>query len=524
VKLLKRNKKRREIIMKTLKITICIALFLVAIVSSIVLAAEKEETVVFARPEGFIILDTQNTNSTSNHIIDKLIYDRLIELQLDGSLVPGLAKSWELNEDETEITFHLREGVKFHNGEPFTSESVKFTFERLRDNPELVRASQFGSDQIEKVEIIDDYTCVLHMKQTYAPLCYTLAQGFNSMLPPKAYAELGDKLWDHPIGTGPFKFVEYLRDVSLIVDANTDYWQEGIPTVDKIIYKPIIESSTLIASLLTGDVDIVDMLHPDQVPILEMDSNITVLRGIVWDGWLYQFNMKNPILSDVRVRTAIDLATNRDRLIEVMGGGGPRWICSYPGMVGYTPELRADYDPEKARKLLKETGYTKEELTFSYKVPEGWYPKMSEIAVAIQSLMADVGITFEIQVLEGASFMDARHNADYDIFTTGAAYTDPVTVTIPRVVNDSDHSSYVNEELNQLLIIAASTLEVNKRQSLYEQAYKIMFEEKAPQLYFFQLEAIFAYKNRITGFPSVPINKVVNLRTIDTTDEPGPVK
>ncbi len=507
--------------MKKVIFGISLALLVAFFTGALAVGAE-EEIVVFARPEGFVSLDPQNNHHLSNMIVDKLIYDRLVEITPKAEIVPGLAERWKVSDDGTSVTFYLRKGIKFHNGEPFNSESVKFTLERLRDNPELLRSRTLGPDQIEKIEIIDDNTCVLHLKQPYGPLFMCLAQYF-SMLPPKAYAEQKDELWKNPIGTGPFKFVEYVRDVRYVVEANRSYWQKDIPKVDKIVYKPIKEPSTLIASILTGDVDIVDMVHPDQAPALKLDKHIKVLRDTAWDGWFYQFNVKHPILKDVRVRAAIDYATDREGLIEVMGGGGPRWIWSLPGMVGYADDIKCEYDPKRARELLKETGYSKKDLTFSYKVPEGWYPKMDEVAVTIQHMMSEVGITFEVRVMEGASFMDARHSADYDIFTTGAAFIDPATVTLPRIVHDQDHSGYKNEKLNQLVIDASNTLDQAKRQRLYQEVYKIMFEEKAPQLPFFQMETIYAHRDNITGFPFSPF-KVADMREVDTTGNPGPIK
>ena len=501
-------------------------IFLISLVLVVIgaptLAADQEETVVFARGEDFTTLDPHNNHHLSNQVVDRLIYDRLVELQPDGSYEPGLAESYELSENQREVTFHLREGINFHNGEPFTSEAVKVTIERLRDNPTLVRAQAFGPDQIDRVDIIDDYTCVLYLKTTYGPLWNQLGS-ICHIIPPKAFAEQGVDLFENPIGTGPYRFVEYLQDVNLTMEANRDYWREDIPKVDKIIYKPILESSTQIAALLTGEVDIVDMVHPDQVPVLEADTGITVLRDAAWDAWFYQFNMKHPILSDVRVRTAIDLATDRQYLVEVMGGGAPAYMWSYPGMVGYTPDIKTEYNPEKARKILKQTDYTAEELTFSYKVPEGWYPKMSEVAVAIQSMMADVGITFNVEVTEGAAFIESRAAANYDIFTTGAAMTDPGNATIARVVKDQDHSSYMNKELNDLIMAAANTVDPELRHDYYVQAYQIMNAVKVPQLHFFLMETIYAHRDRITGFPFVPF-KIANLRTVDTVENPGPVK
>ncbi|NLB18605.1 MAG: ABC transporter substrate-binding protein, partial [Syntrophomonadaceae bacterium] len=491
--------------------------------SIIVLAANQEEVVNFARAESFITLDPHDNHHLSNQIVNKIVYDRLLDMKPDGSIGPSLAHSWELSKDQKSITFHLVEGVKFHNGEPFTSEAVKVTVERLRDNPSLVRAQTFGPDQIEGVEIIDDYTCVLHLKTTFAPVWNELSSIVH-ILPPKDYGEKGVKAFDHPIGTGPYKFVEYVHDVSYTVEANTDYWDEKyFPRVDKIIYRPILEASTQLAALLTGEVDIIDMVHPDQTAVLEKDPNVVILRDPAWDAWFYEINTKHPILKDVRVRTAIDLATDREYLVEVMGGGAPAYMWSYPGMIGYTPDIKTDYNPELARKILDQTGYTSEELTFTYLVPEGWYPKMTEVAVAIQGMMEEVGITFKVQVTEGAAFQEARAAAKYDIFTTGAAMSDPANATIARIVKDQDHSGYVNEDLNQLLIAASNAVDTEVRQYYYEQAYQIVNAVKVPQLHFFLMETIYAHRDRITDFPFVPY-KVADLRTVDTVEKPGPVK
>jgi len=502
---------------------IVLVIFLIfLLVYTVGIAAEQEETVIFSRGETFLTLDPHDNKHTSNSLVDKLIYDRLIERDNDGNMVPGLAERWEISEDQKQLTFYLREGVTFHNGEPFTAEAVQVTIHRLRDNPSLIRASALGPDHVEKVDIIDDYTCVLHLKKPYAAI-FDVLMRYIFILPPKAFTEQGVALFDHPIGTGPYKFDSYEQDVSFVVVANKDYWQEEIPRVDKIIYKPILEASTQIAALLTGEVDIVDGILPDQIPLLEQDPDITILRGPGWDALFYTFNCANPILNDVRVRTAIDLATDREYIVELTGGGAPAYIMSKPGMVGYTPDIRSDYDPEKARELLAETGYTAEELTFDFKAPIGYYPKTREQAVAIQSMMSDVGITFNVEMMEGAAFTEARAAAKYDIFITGANITDPGWTLVSRVVNDRDNSSYVNEELNKLLMAAEVTVDPEQRHEIFVQAYEIMFKEKAPLLVFYEMEVLYAHRNRITNFPFNRF-KSAPLRTVDTIDNPGPVK
>jgi len=509
--------------MKKIVSIILVMSLMYLLVSTVAFAVDQEETVIFSRAEEVNILHPFN-GALGTEIMKLLMYDRLIEYNyVDDKYYPGLAESWEVSEDELSITFHLREGIKFHNGQPFTSEDVKVTLEILRDNPTLRRASALGPNQIEEVEILDDYTCVLHMKEVYAPLWETIGN-FIHIVPSEAYKEFGIELFEHPIGTGPYKFVELQPDISMTVEANRDYWNEQyFPRVDKIIYKPIMEPATQLAALLIGELDILDMVHPDQAPILEKNTEVIVERDIVTDGFYYQFNVRNPVLNDVRVRTAIDLATDREGVVEFMNGGAPLWTWSKPGTVGYTPDVRSDYDPDKAREILAETGYSAEELTFILKIPEGWFAKLTEVAVLLQGMMAEVGITFDVVVMEGAVFREHRAQADYDIFITGCASGDIGRNAYRRIVTDDDKSGYVNEELNELLTAAVHSLDLDKRQKLYEQAWEIMMEEKAPHLFFYQMEQIYAYRDRITGFRFAP-TKIINLRTIDTIDNPGPVQ
>ena len=137
--------------MKKLICLMCSAFLILALFSTVTLAADQEEIVTFARGEAWVTLDPHDNRHTANTLVDQLIYDRLIERQHDGSVVPGLAKKWEISEDQLKITFYLREGVSFHNGEAFTAEAVQVTIHRLRDNPSLIRASALGPDHVEKV-------------------------------------------------------------------------------------------------------------------------------------------------------------------------------------------------------------------------------------------------------------------------------------------------------------------------------------------------------------------------------------
>lgn len=333
--------------------------------------------------------------ANGGHLLFNL-YDGLVALSGDMMQVnPALATSWEQIDTQT-WRFNLREGVIFHNGEPFDAETVRYSIERILD-PNAVR---FNTDyrQIGEVDVIDDHTVVIH---TLTPDPNFLAKLSSlHMVPPEYTASISEEEFSaHPVGTGPYKFVEWILGQRLVLEANDDYWN-GRPSVDRLVFRPIPEASTRLAELQAGTVDIIVGLNYDAIPLVEADPN---LRAEANTGRRTVFMHMDLLagaepLQDPRVRQAMSHAIDRQLLIDTVlnGYGTPLATIFRPDMAGYTPDfVPYAYDPERARELLAEAGYPNG-FDVRFMTSDGIVNKGVEVAEALGAMLGDVGIRTEI--------------------------------------------------------------------------------------------------------------------------------
>lgn len=333
--------------------------------------------------------------ANGGHLLFNL-YDGLVALSGDMmEITPALATAWEKVDDLT-WNFTLREGVQFHNGEPFTAEAVKYSIERLLD-PDAVR---FNTDyrQIGEVEVIDDYTVVI---RTLTPDPNFLAKLFSLHIVPPVYtASISEEEFSaNPVGTGPYKFVEWILGQRLVLEANDDYWG-GRPSVDRLVYRPIPEASTRLAELQAGTVDIIVQLNYDAIPLVEADPNLRAEANTGRRTVFMHMDLFVGIepLQDVRVRQAMSYAIDRQLIIDAVlnGYGTPLATIFRPDMAGYTPDFEPyPYDPERARELLAEAGYA-DGFDVRFMTSDGILNKGVEVAEAIGAMLGDVGIRTEI--------------------------------------------------------------------------------------------------------------------------------
>lgn len=360
------------------------------------LAQSSPTTVTIALTDDPPSGDPHKTRGANGgHLLFNL-YDGLVALSGDMmEITPALATSWEKVNDQA-WRFTLREGVRFHNGEPFNAEAVKYSIERLLD-PDAVR---FNTDyrQIGEVEIIDDYTVVINTltpDPNFIPKLFSL-----HIVPPVYTASVSEADFSaNPVGTGPYKFVEWILGQRLVLEANDDYWN-GRPSVDRLVYRPIPEASTRLAELQAGTVDIIVGLSYDAVPLVNADPN---LRATANTGRRTVFLHMDlfvgiPPLHDVRVRQAMSYAIDRQLLIDAIanGFGIPLATIFRPDMAGYTPDFEPyPYDPDRARALLAEAGYP-DGFDVRFMTSDGIVNKGVEVAEAIGGMLAEVGIRTEI--------------------------------------------------------------------------------------------------------------------------------
>ncbi|MCU6792021.1 glutathione ABC transporter substrate-binding protein [Paenibacillus sp. WQ 127069] len=369
--------------------------------------SKNNKDVVIAINANFITLDPHNSSDTHSITGARTMYEGLMGFDENMNVVPVLAASHKISEDGLVYTFTLQEKIKFHDGTDFNAEAVKINLDRLRDEKNNLRLRKSFS-KVTNVTAPDAKTVVITLSEPYNALLNKMAMAL--MISPKALAEQGANISKNPVGTGPYKFKEWVQGDRLTVVKNPDYWQQGIPKVDSITFKPVPENGSRIAMLKTGEADFIYPMPTEQVAEVEGQKDIvidkidsTIVRYITLN------TMKKPY-DDVKVRQAINYAINKEAYIKVVKSGlGSKLNSSMSSKTQYySKQTGYDYDPEKAKKLLAEaglpTGFT----------AEIWGENDSETMKGmqfIQQQLALVGIKLEVKSMEGGTLSEQINSA-----------------------------------------------------------------------------------------------------------------
>lgn len=389
-------------------------------------------TLAWAQPSGTLrvaqAVDPQNWDPIDTFLlawgmVGSNIYDGLVSRGLDLEIGPGLATEWEfIDEDNTQLRFKLREGVTFHNGEPFNAEAVKFTFDRLLGEEGAKGPQQSNYTSIDRVEIVDEYTVDMILASP-DPVIITKLAGYGAMIVPPGYIQNNDpEVFDAmPVGTGPFKVVEYNLDENLILEANPDYWG-GAPKLAGLEYRFIQEDATRVAELQAGRVDIVQAVPVslsnsiENLPDAHIEPvgspTVTVLR----------FNFCAAPTDDVKVRQAISHAVDRDGIIAAILQGNGKAISSFQSdlSLGNDPDLEPyAYDPELAKQLLEEAGVapgTDIQIDFV-----GTNQVLKEVTQAVAAMLDAVGFNTRLQAHESNTYFNdvVPNNTVGNLYTFG---------------------------------------------------------------------------------------------------------
>ncbi|MDO5641234.1 MAG: ABC transporter substrate-binding protein, partial [Paracoccus sp. (in: a-proteobacteria)] len=331
------------------------------------------------------------------------IFDGLTYRGPDMELVPALATGWEELDEGTRIRFTLREGVTFHNGEPFNAEAVKFTFERLLGDEGAQGPQRSNYVAISSVEVIDDYTVDFHLSAPDPVLLIKLA-GYGAMIvPPQYLAEHGDAHFNmNPVGTGPFRFVSYEPKVSLNLAAYDGFWGDTAK-LSELEYRFITEPATAVAELQAGRVDLVipPTIPVSLIPTIQADPNLEIVSTAGPTVVALRFNTRDGITADPRVRKALIQAVDRETIVTEILGGQAEVIASFQGPLsfGYDPDLKPlPYDPEAAQALLAEAGVAPgSAVQIDIRGNDATF---GEVAQAVAAYLSMVGINATIQPYE----------------------------------------------------------------------------------------------------------------------------
>jgi peptide/nickel transport system substrate-binding protein len=347
------------------------------------------------------------TNAQLEHI-----YDRLLDR--DAKTLkpkPMLATAWRIVNDTT-WEFTLRKGVKFHNGEPFGAQSVKATMEYLQDPNTKSHYAAYWK-LVKDVQIVDPYTVRFVTEKPWPSLIDRVSLTDFLVMPAKALKELGPaKLAEKPIGTGPFRFVEWRRDERLVVERNPDYWQ-GPADVSRVTFRFIPEFSARMAALLSGEIDIMKDVPPHVVEAIERSGRAKIRSAVSSRiNYLALVNLKPGPMQDVRVRRAINHAVDVDELIAQVLKGRASKICGplSPANVDFAKVDCYRYDPARAQVLFKEAGLDPKTLTLTLDTPSGRYPLDKDVSLAIGAQLQRLGITTNVVVNEWGTHLDKIKN------------------------------------------------------------------------------------------------------------------
>jgi peptide/nickel transport system substrate-binding protein len=414
---------------------------------------------------------TTATSAVIPRVVYSNILEGLVKIDRNGKIAPALVRDFKISKDGKEYTFILKKGVKFHDGKPFDAEDVKFTFERLMDPKTATAHPEYYKD-IDSVQVVDSHTVKIKMKNVNSMFLFNLARPDSIIVNKQAV----DRLKSAPIGTGPFKFVEWVRGDHITLAKFDDYHRKGIPYLDKVTFKFIGDPSAQIASLKAGDIDVIAYdVSPENALLLEKDPKFKVLNGYTTTKVILSTNNSRKPFNDVRIRRAMAHAIDRTALIKgaMSGYGVPIGSHMDPGNPYYidlTPYY--PYNPEKAKQLLKEAGYA-DGFEAVIKLPERYvYARRSGEIIA--DMFSQVGIRLKIELTEWGQWIDrVFKNADYDLTVIGHA--EPFDINI--YANPKYYFRYDSPKFQETLKKAEMEADPKIRKELYIACQKIITED-----------------------------------------------
>ena len=487
-------------------------LSLVMIGSAFAQTPKKGGTLVFGRGGDSVGLDPAYETDGNSFMICDNVYESLIFYKEESTdIEPGLATSWEISPDGLTYTFHLRKGVKFHDGTPFNADAVVFSLGRQMkernlkffgkgwDIPKQERPPEYWvsmemDNTVGSIEAVDEYTVVFRLKRVDAPFLANLGMDFSDIISPTAFMKDPSAFVRNPVGTGPYKFVNWVKDDRITLGAFKDYWDKSKgPYMDKVVFRCLPENAVRFLELKAGKIHICQFPNPADIPLAKKDPKLQVFTQPGMNIGYLGFNLKKePWKSNLNLRKAIAHAINRKAIVDniYQGMGEVAKNCIPPMMWGYNTDVPGyDYNPELAKKLLAEAGYPEgkglsEVTLWSMPVPRPYNPEGLKVGVAMIGDLAKIGISARIVSYDWGTYLKRQRQQpeDMDMFQLGwtGDNGDPdnfLAVLFDGLASDAVRVQWHNEEYHQLMLAGKQTTDQKKRAEIYKKAQQLMFEQ-----------------------------------------------
>lgn len=490
------------------------------------------KTLIFARGGDSYSLDPATTTDGESSRVTRQIFESLLDFEEESFDVrPGLAYDWEILDEGMRYRLFLREGIKFHDGTDFNADAVIFNFERWAD-PEhphhyaeegfiyTYYTGQFGGHKgdeghiIEEIVKVDEYTIDFVLKYPSAPFLQNLAMSAFAIASPASWETYGPRTIEHPVGTGPFVFKEWKRNESITLVKNEDYWQEGYPLLDTVIFQVIPDNSARLTALKSEQIDIMDGLNPDDIAGIEADPRFQLWERLPNNVGYLGFNTQKPPFDDPNVRIALNHAVNKEALI--VGLYNNLAISAKnplpPGYLGYNDAIEEyPYDPEKAKALLAEAGFEDgfEFDLWTMPVARPYMPDPQKAAEALQADFAAIGLKANIVTKEWAVYLEETQKGYQDVYMLGWSGTngDPdyflSNLMSKNSIPGGNRSFYVNDQVSDLIASAVSELDFDKRDDMYQQILEQIHAD-APWIPLVHNTPVLAGSSRVVNYVPHP--------------------
>ncbi|WP_373293510.1 ABC transporter substrate-binding protein [Pseudomonas matsuisoli] len=453
------------------------------------------------------VLDPHRSRTYAGRIVYAGLCDKLVEVTPKLTFEPRLATEWSWSDDEKTLTLSLRDGVTFHDGEPFDAAAVKANLDRARTLPESLRKSELAS--IDTVEVIDPMTVALKLKAPDATLISQLSDRAGMMLSPKAFATEGSYT---PICSGPYAFEQRVQQDRIVLTRFEGYWNKDAYHFDKVIYLPIPDTSVRLANLRSGDLDVIERTAPSDVKSVESDSRLQLFNtpGLgfaqIYINTNHGDRAKNPLGQDKRVRQAFELTLDRNAINQVVFEGlyaptNQPFAMSSP----YHDDALTmhERDPARSQALLAEAG-VKTPLNVQLTVANN--PIGQQVGQIVQAMAAEGGFQVSLQTTEMATLLSEQQAGNYQAsLFPWSGRPDPdgnihQFVTCKGTQNDG---RYCNAKVDELLNEARSVNDESRRKELYREAMAIIADE-LPLIYLYFDPRIIAMTAKLQGFVPHP--------------------
>ena len=474
------------------------------------------QVLVFGRGGDSVALDPGVVTDGESFKVTQNLFETLLNFgEQDTTIKPGLAKKWTVSDDGLTYTFELEEGVKFHDGTDFNADAVIKNVNRWKGGNEeqfyyfnsMFKAE--GEDVIKDVKADGDYKVIFTLSRPQAPFLKNLAMSPFGIASPTAFEKDGDKFGQNPVGTGPFKFVDWKPNQTITIEKFEDYWQQGLPKLDRVIFQVFKDNTARLNALIKGDIDLADGVNPSDGKTVEGNSALQLIeRPSMNIGYLGLTNTRPPFDNKL-VRQAVNYAIDKQAIVDAFFEGRAQVAANPmpPSISGYNEDIDPyPYDPAKAKELLAEAGYDGKEIElWAMPVARPYMPDAAKVAEVIKKNLEDVGIPAKIVTFEWATYLDKAKNGEADAFMlgwtgdNGDADNFIYTLLDKDNIGSNNYAYYSNDEVHDLLIAAQSEVDEAKRIDLYKQA-QVIIHEDAPWVPLAHSTPLLAAKSGVKGF------------------------